>query len=121
MNFALNTLGCPDWSFDQVIENAVENGFKHLEIRGILGKMKASEIPEFSEEGYKALSEKLIYNLEFFSKLLTHYRHHFTDKLFKVSLCLFHIINLICQEFITLFYLFILFDSINVYITESTD
>ena len=59
MNFALNTLGCPEWSFDQVINNAVENGFKHLEIRGILGKMKASEIPEFSEEGYKELSKKL--------------------------------------------------------------
>ena len=60
MNFALNTLGCPEWSFDQVIANAVENDIKFLEIRGLLGKMRAAEIPEFSEEGYPALAEKLI-------------------------------------------------------------
>ncbi len=59
MNFALNTLGCPEWSFDQVIASAVENDVRYLEIRGILGKMRAAEIPEFSEEGYPALAEKL--------------------------------------------------------------
>ncbi len=59
MNFALNSLGCPEWSFDRLLDNAVENNIKYLEIRGILGKMRAAEIPEFSEEGYPALAEKL--------------------------------------------------------------
>ena len=59
MKFALNTLGCPDWTFDQILENAKENGINYIEIRGINGKMRADEIEELTLERYPAFAEKL--------------------------------------------------------------
>lgn len=45
---AFSTLGCPKWTFPQIVQCAVENGYKGIEIRGIMGQMDLPQCPEFS-------------------------------------------------------------------------
>jgi sugar phosphate isomerase/epimerase len=45
---SFSTLGCPDWSFDQIIDFARENKYKGIEVRGILREMELTRVPEFS-------------------------------------------------------------------------
>jgi len=45
---AFSTLGCPDWSFKQIVDFAVEHGFSGLEIRGIKRQMDLTKCDEFS-------------------------------------------------------------------------
>ncbi len=47
---SFSTLGCPAWSFDKIIQCAVDNGYQGLEIRGILGELNLPKIPMFSPE-----------------------------------------------------------------------
>ncbi|MFT3934953.1 MAG: sugar phosphate isomerase/epimerase family protein [Chitinophagaceae bacterium] len=48
LNLSFSTLGCPEWTFDQIIKFAAAHGYKGLEIRGILKEMDLPKIPEFS-------------------------------------------------------------------------
>ena len=50
MKLAFSTLGCPDWPFDRVLEQAQAMGYQGIEIRGIQGEMRADRIPQFSAE-----------------------------------------------------------------------
>lgn len=45
---AFSTLGCPDWSFQQIVDFAVANGYSGLEIRGIKRQMDLTKCDEFS-------------------------------------------------------------------------
>lgn len=45
---AFSTLGCPDWSFQQIVDFAAANGFSGLEIRGIKRQMDLTKCDEFS-------------------------------------------------------------------------
>lgn len=45
---AFSTLGCPDWSFQQIIDFAGGNGYSGLEIRGIKRQMDLTKCDEFS-------------------------------------------------------------------------
>ena len=45
---AFSTLGCPDWTFEQITDFAVQNGYKGLEVRGIKREMDLTKCPEFS-------------------------------------------------------------------------
>jgi|SRR5450432_365687 len=45
---SFSTLGCPDWTFDQIISFADLNGYHGIELRGILRQMDLSLVPEFS-------------------------------------------------------------------------
>jgi len=45
---AFSTLGCPDWSFQQIVNFAAEHGFSGLEIRGIKRQMDLTLCDEFS-------------------------------------------------------------------------
>jgi sugar phosphate isomerase/epimerase len=47
---SFSTLGCPAWSFDKIIQCAIENGYQGLEIRGILGELNLPKISMFSPE-----------------------------------------------------------------------
>lgn len=47
MKLAFTTLGCPDWTFDQILREAKAMGYDAIEIRGIEGKMRAEEITQF--------------------------------------------------------------------------
>ena len=50
MKLSFTTLGCPDWSFDQILKEADRLHFDGVEIRGIDGIMRAEEIPLFFPE-----------------------------------------------------------------------
>lgn len=45
---SFSTLGCPDWSFDKIIEVASKNGYKGIEIRGIQRQLDLPLCPEFA-------------------------------------------------------------------------
>jgi len=45
---AFSTLGCPDWSFQQIVDFAAANGYSGLEIRGIKRQMDLTKCDEFS-------------------------------------------------------------------------
>lgn len=56
---AVSTLGCPDWSFDYVMDQAEKMGYQALEIRGVNGEMSLPKMPEFSPENVEETWEKL--------------------------------------------------------------
>jgi sugar phosphate isomerase/epimerase len=45
---SFSTLGCPDWSFDKIIDFARDNHYTGIEVRGILREMDLTKVPEFS-------------------------------------------------------------------------
>jgi sugar phosphate isomerase/epimerase len=45
---AFSTLGCPAWSWKQVLDAADKNGYAALELRGIAGEMDLPKVPELS-------------------------------------------------------------------------
>jgi sugar phosphate isomerase/epimerase len=45
---SFSTLGCPDWTFEQIVRFAAQHGYKGLEIRGIQRQMDLPLVPEFS-------------------------------------------------------------------------
>ncbi len=47
---SFSTLGCPDWSFDKIIEVASKNGYKAIEIRGIQRQMDLPLCAEFANQ-----------------------------------------------------------------------
>ncbi|MCL2421206.1 MAG: sugar phosphate isomerase/epimerase, partial [Defluviitaleaceae bacterium] len=50
MKLAFSTLGCPDWSFEKILNEAQRMGYTGIEIRGIDGEMRAEKIPQFFPE-----------------------------------------------------------------------
>ena len=50
MKLAFSTLGCPDWTFDEVLDRAAALGFQAIELRGVNGKMRADEMDVFFPE-----------------------------------------------------------------------
>jgi len=59
MKIAFTTLGCPDWSFDRILEEAQTMGFDGIEIRGLGGKMRAEEMVAFFPENVAETQRKL--------------------------------------------------------------
>ena len=47
MKLAFSTLGCPDWSWEQILKNASEVGFDGFEIRGLEGEMRPERMARF--------------------------------------------------------------------------
>ena len=47
---SFSTLGCPDWSFDTIVNFAVNNGYNGIEIRGIQREMYLPRCPVFSAD-----------------------------------------------------------------------
>jgi sugar phosphate isomerase/epimerase len=45
---SFSTLGCPDWSFDKIIDFARDHAYSGIEVRGILREMDLQKVPEFS-------------------------------------------------------------------------
>jgi sugar phosphate isomerase/epimerase len=48
MKLSFSTLGCPEWSINDIVANAVRFGFSGVGIRGIGGEMDFARIPAFS-------------------------------------------------------------------------
>ncbi|HEY1021491.1 MAG TPA: sugar phosphate isomerase/epimerase family protein [Flavisolibacter sp.] len=45
---SFSTLGCPDWTFSQITDFAVQHGYAGIEMRGLLRQMDLPQCPEFS-------------------------------------------------------------------------
>ncbi len=60
LKLSFSTLGCPDWSFDKIIDFARDNRYSGIEVRGILHQMDLPLVPEFSNsEAIKATMKKM--------------------------------------------------------------
>lgn len=66
MKLSFTTLGCPDWSFQKIMDEASRLGYDALEIRGVDGVMRAEEIPLFYLENLKnTILDLQEHNLQF--------------------------------------------------------
>ncbi len=59
MKYSFTTLACPDWEWEKILDTANELGFQGIEIRGVMRKMNASEIPQFQPEAYEITKAQL--------------------------------------------------------------
>jgi sugar phosphate isomerase/epimerase len=55
---SFSTLGCPDWTFDQIIDFAAQHDYNGIEIRGILKQMDLPLCNEFSSAQNKSATLK---------------------------------------------------------------
>jgi len=57
---SFSTLGCPDWTLDQILGFASSHGYKGIEIRGIQRELDLSKSPHFNNDAaIKATKQKL--------------------------------------------------------------
>jgi len=59
MKLAFSTLGCPDWTFQEIMDNAQKMGFKGIEIRGVENEMNIAKIPYFQPSQWKDTLKRL--------------------------------------------------------------
>jgi len=59
MKIAFSTLGCPDWSWDDILATAKDLGFDGIELRGIGNEIYVPKAKPFSEENLNATIERL--------------------------------------------------------------
>jgi sugar phosphate isomerase/epimerase len=59
-HLSFSTLGCPKWTFMQIVNAAVEYGYDGIEIRGILNYMDITKCPEFSSTESIARTMKIL-------------------------------------------------------------
>ncbi len=68
VKLAASTLGCPDWTFEQVMDNYEKYGIEGVEIRGIDGEMEADKIARFFPENLPdTLAQMEAHGLKFIS------------------------------------------------------
>lgn len=48
MKLAFSTLGCPNWSLDEILSTAKDLGYSAVEIRGLLGELDATKMKELT-------------------------------------------------------------------------
>jgi fatty-acyl-CoA synthase len=48
MKLSFTTLGCPDWTLRQIVENAAQMGYDGVDLRGLLEEIDISTRPEFT-------------------------------------------------------------------------
>ena len=48
MKMSFSTLGCPAWTFDQIVRRAAEYGFDGIAFRGLNGELDLTKVDEFS-------------------------------------------------------------------------
>jgi sugar phosphate isomerase/epimerase len=48
MKLSFTTLGCPDWTLRQIVENAARMGYDGVDLRGLLEDIDISKRPEFT-------------------------------------------------------------------------
>jgi sugar phosphate isomerase/epimerase len=59
MKLAFSTLGCPEWTFTQILESAVRLGYQGIEFRGIGPLIELPEVPEFAPAQIEATRRQL--------------------------------------------------------------
>jgi len=62
MKISFSTLGCPEWSFSEIVSTAKDLGYDGIEVRGVQNVMDVPRIPQFAPENAgktrKLLGEK---------------------------------------------------------------
>jgi sugar phosphate isomerase/epimerase len=48
MKLSFSTLGCPDWTFDEIMRRAGQYGYDGIGFRGLGGEFDLTKVPEFS-------------------------------------------------------------------------
>ncbi len=56
---SFSTLGCPELSFDEILQTAKVHGIRHIELRGILDRVSTNTIPELFSEYREQTAQKL--------------------------------------------------------------
>ena len=56
---AFTTLACPDWSWEQAVQRAVEYGYQGLELRGVEGEMDLTKAAPFTDSRLPATKREL--------------------------------------------------------------
>jgi len=56
---AFSTLGCPAWTWKQILDSADRNGYAGIEIRGIAGEMDLPKVPELQGSRLAATKKDL--------------------------------------------------------------
>lgn len=56
---SFSTLGCPKWTWTQILDFAAEHGFAAIELRGILGDLDLPSRPEFAPERLPGIKKDL--------------------------------------------------------------
>lgn len=59
MKTCFSTLGCPEWSFSDIVSVASDLGYNGIEIRGVMGELNAPNIEQFSPSRLDATKAKL--------------------------------------------------------------
>ncbi|HEX7904280.1 MAG TPA: sugar phosphate isomerase/epimerase family protein [Chitinophagaceae bacterium] len=57
---AFSTLGCPDWTFSQVVDFAVQHGYTGIELRGLQRQIDLTKCSEFSNEENRKATLKIM-------------------------------------------------------------
>ncbi len=57
---SFSTLGCPDWSFEKILNFAAEHKFDGIEIRGILRQLDLTKCDEFSSADKIKSAKKMV-------------------------------------------------------------
>jgi sugar phosphate isomerase/epimerase len=59
MKLAFSTLGCPMWTWDEIVSTAKDLGIEGIEVRGIYNTINAYDAPPFAPENVKATMARL--------------------------------------------------------------
>ncbi|WP_020577537.1 sugar phosphate isomerase/epimerase family protein [Actinopolymorpha alba] len=59
IKLSFSTLGCPQYTLDQVVATATESGYDGVELRFLRGEVALEKLPEFSPAGIKETRRKL--------------------------------------------------------------
>lgn len=59
MILAFSTIGCPSWSFDDILSTASDLGYNAIEIRGVGGEIYAPNIKQFLPENREITTARL--------------------------------------------------------------
>ena len=74
---AFSTLGCPKWSWTEILDFASGNGFSAIELRGLMGQLDLPSLPEFAPDQIRARRRELAdHNLKIASVSSSTELHH---------------------------------------------
>src|SRR5215471_1827711 len=74
---AFSTLGCPKWSWTEILDFASGNGFSAIELRGLMGQLDLPSVPEFAPDQIRARRRELAdHNLKIASVSSSTELHH---------------------------------------------
>ena len=59
MKLSFSTLGCPEWSWNEILATAKDMGFDGIEIRGVGNELYAPAIREFSANNIQSTKNQL--------------------------------------------------------------